>query len=84
MEMTVTLKGESYQLTYTDEFVTKVEQLGTNFQSIIKELQNSESEILDSPEEESFFLIGETFSFEGIRSSGTISLTRLLSSENVL
>lgn len=84
MDLTVVLQGETYQLAYTEEFVNKLEEENGSFNAVIEELRCGEEEVMQASNGEPFFFIGKSFSFEGVRKDGVITLTRLIPSGFIL
>ncbi|MBP1308907.1 hypothetical protein JOD82_001927 [Paenibacillus sp. 1182] len=79
------LNGNLYSVEFTELFLNKLEEQPTNtLKSVIFMLERSEEEILSAIIGESFFLVGDEYSVEGVRTEGNIELIRLIPSSHVL
>ncbi|ADO59671.1 hypothetical protein [Paenibacillus polymyxa] len=79
------LKGNTYYIEFTELFLNKLEEQQTiTFKSVIFMLERSEEEILGAAVGESFFIVGDEYSVEGVRTEGKIELIRFIPSSHVL
>jgi hypothetical protein len=79
------LKGNLFSVEYTDAFSDKLEQMKSNtIKAVIRMLEQSEEELMETPVGESFFLVGEEYSIEGVREEKKFNLVRLIPSSHIL
>lgn len=84
MDLHVTLNGKRYKMTYTEDVVTQMVAENGNFNSIIRDLEEGESEVASLPVNEEFFFMGNKNSYQGVLREDEIHLVTLIPNRNVI
>jgi hypothetical protein len=78
MELSVTLNEKSYKVTYTEAFSNKLQDINSNFNHVLKELEQGQEKLANVSLNEEFFVVGSNYGFHGVMKDGVIELVKLI------